>query len=142
MSKTRFTRVSPIPLGIPKGIGQQVDAPFKVTAITSGNEVTSAKINYGTAYINGKFISSNTTIGQSTTISCSASMFIYLRLNNSFSRTRTPSIDFISSYQKPEDYVSPSDPMTGVICLAYIDSQGRTYDLRPFFIVDRFSFLA
>ena len=143
MYATRYSRYSPASLGIPKGIAQQATAPFKVSLVTDGKTVTGAKINYGTMYVNGNFVASNyDAIGTATTIACSSNTFIYLRINNSFSRTKYPSITFAADPTNPEKYVSPTSPMTSVICLAYIDANGKIYDLRPSFVIDRFSFLA
>lgn len=114
---------------------------FKVTAF-DGKKGT-VTIKYGILNVNSQFVASSVTIGGSIKLTdVKFGSFIYLRINNIFSRTERATVEFFADNTEPEEIKVPAKPFPSVICLAWIDSAtGKIYDLRPAYIISVFSFL-
>lgn len=117
---------------------------------------SSLVIGYGTMFYNGKFFSSNDIeanpiangIGANNTIFGRGftSAYIYLNIQNALSLPTETSddlkikIDIFGSFDDPNT-INRNAPLLEWIPLAFIDSTGKVFDLRPSFWVNNFSIL-
>jgi len=143
---------SPTPLSNTISLGGTGGNPsFKVS--NYNKTTTEATILYGTLNINSQFVASSKTIGAESKIFAALGSFIYLQINKIFSRTETPTIEFFNSFDSPDQQTKadgtptgkkievPAAPFPSIICLAFIDNDGKIFDLRPAWVINVFSFL-
>lgn len=135
---------------IPLSLGSSSSFPYFKVSFNAGTG--NATIKYGVLNVNSKFVSSNPKIGESTVIAAPFSSYIYMRIDGMFNRADQPVISFFSAFESPDGGITPDGapteiididaaPFPNTICLAFIDGDGKVFDLRPAWIINVFSFL-
>jgi len=127
----------------------EVSGGFLVTTEVSDGSVN-ISIKYGTIYVNSYWIPSNQqpwgangpvdeSIGS---LELGATTFVYMDMQGIFKREERATLSYFLEDIAPQDKEQPFKPFTSVICLAWINAEGKAIDLRPSFIQDVFAFLA
>lgn len=144
-------------MSLPLGTIGLVGGGTKSWKVSFNAKQSSVSIGYGTMFYNGHFFTTNdieenkitSGIGKDNTVPgiSIAGGYIYLYILNptSLPTETTDSIKIkigiATSFEAPNTKNS-NTPLTDWIPLAYIDTNGKVFDLRPTFIINSFSFLA